>query len=274
MHERSPRNRCWFATRPGIEAWSSNWSSDAPPKHSHDAYQISLTRAGLGSFLARGTRESCPVGRLAVIEPGEIHESLPAGLSPWKFDTLYLDQDVVLSLLGVRDCRRSLATPRQTGTRQVTSFTRLHRAIVAEAPALERDEALVALLHTFQGGGANRKLAQPSQAALQRVRGYLDACPVEDVSLDDLASLADLSPSHLSRSFRREFGVPPHSYLIQVRVSRARSLLKGGMPIIHVASQVGFADQAHLTRHFHRLVGITPGLYRAGSRIVQDGAMP
>jgi AraC-like DNA-binding protein len=61
-------------------------------------------------------------------------------------------------------------------------------------------------------------------------------------------------------------GMPPYAWLAQYRVSRARALLElGGRPA-EVAGQVGFADQAHMTRWFGRVLGVTPAAYRTGVR--------
>jgi len=82
-----------------------------------------------------------------------------------------------------------------------------------------------------------------------------------DVSLSDIAEAVHLSPFHVARLFKQALGVSPHQYLIQVRVHSARSLLSAGSgerSLAEVASAVGFADQSHLTRHFKRLLGVTP----------------
>jgi len=86
-----------------------------------------------------------------------------------------------------------------------------------------------------------------------------------DVSLSDLADAVHLSPFHVARLFKQAVGVSPHQYLIQVRVNNARSLLSAGSgerSLAEVASAVGFADQSHLTRHFKRIVGVTPKQFR------------
>jgi AraC family transcriptional regulator len=82
-----------------------------------------------------------------------------------------------------------------------------------------------------------------------------------DVSLNDIAEAVHLSPFHVARLFKQALGVSPHQYLIQIRVNSARSLLEAGSgerSLAEVASAVGFADQSHLTRHFKRLLGVTP----------------
>jgi AraC-like DNA-binding protein len=86
------------------------------------------------------------------------------------------------------------------------------------------------------------------------------------VTLVGLAQVAGLSPFHLCRAFREAVGMTPHAYLTQIRVGRARSLLRAGLPPAVVAIEVGFCDQAHLTRHFKRIVGTTPTKYVNGTR--------
>ncbi|PXA87713.1 hypothetical protein DMC47_31390, partial [Nostoc sp. 3335mG] len=70
-----------------------------------------------------------------------------------------------------------------------------------------------------------------------------------------------LSKGTLIAGFKAHFGVPPQRYLIQVRLAEARALLRQGVGIAEVAYTVGFADQAHLTRHFRAVLGVTPARY-------------
>ena len=84
--------------------------------------------------------------------------------------------------------------------------------------------------------------------------------------LTELAQIARLSTYHLIRAFRAEIGLTPHAYLVDVRVRRARDLLRVGQAPAEVALGVGFADQAHLTRAFKSRIGVTPGAYRRALR--------
>ena len=81
-------------------------------------------------------------------------------------------------------------------------------------------------------------------------------------ALADLAADAGLSRYQLLRAFRAEVGMPPYAWLAQHRVARARVLLEHGRRPAEAATLTGFADQAHLTRWFRRVVGVTPGMYR------------
>jgi AraC-like DNA-binding protein len=80
-----------------------------------------------------------------------------------------------------------------------------------------------------------------------------------DLRLSYLAQECGLSMSYFSRSFKRTFGVPPHSYLIARRVERAKLLLKSSSaPLSEIALESGFADQAALSRTFRAVVGTSP----------------
>ncbi len=97
---------------------------------------------------------------------------------------------------------------------------------------------------------------------ISRVKEYLDAYYLRDITLDDLAAIAQFSPYHLLRAFRRTVGLTPHAYLIQVRIEAGKRLLRNGNSISDVSATTGFSDQSHFTRHFKRIMGVTPGQYQ------------
>jgi AraC family transcriptional regulator len=122
-------------------------------------------------------------------------------------------------------------------------------------------------------GTPQRRMSRLPPGLLRRVTDYLEAHLEEDLSVQHLASLVDLSASHFSALFTRATGVSPHRFVIQKRVERARELLALGTdPIAQVAMQVGFYDQSHLTRQMRRLLGVCPaGLRRVNQhRVVQE----
>jgi len=85
-----------------------------------------------------------------------------------------------------------------------------------------------------------------------------------DLSVERIAQECSLSRSHFSRAFKQATGVAPHTWLLQMRVEKAKELLLApGMSLVNIAQTCGFADQPHLTRVFTRLVGTTPSAWRA-----------
>jgi AraC family transcriptional regulator len=107
-----------------------------------------------------------------------------------------------------------------------------------------------------RGGLPRHKL----QAAVDYVEEHLDA----EITLETLAAVAHLSPYHFARMFKHSTGLPPHQYVIARRIERAKQLLQGkdDLSLAQVAARSGFWDQGHFTRHFKRLVGVTPKHFR------------
>jgi AraC family transcriptional regulator len=108
-----------------------------------------------------------------------------------------------------------------------------------------------------------------SKANLQQAIAYIQEHLDRDLSLDEIAAAINLSAYHFSRLFKQSTGLAPHQYHIRCRVERAKELLQAGeMTIADIATQVGFYDQSHLSRHFKRIVGVSPKVVQQNSKNV------
>ncbi|RUT06388.1 hypothetical protein DSM106972_026450 [Dulcicalothrix desertica PCC 7102] len=93
------------------------------------------------------------------------------------------------------------------------------------------------------------------QQAIEYIHAHLD----QDLSLEQIAQVINISPTYFASLFKRATGTSPHQYVIQQRVERAKLMLsKTDIAIADIALQVGFSSQSHLTQQFKRLTGITP----------------
>ena len=98
---------------------------------------------------------------------------------------------------------------------------------------------------------------------MRRVKQHIDENLDGTIKVEDLAAIAKLSVRHFSLAFKQSFGVPPHAHIVSRRIERARELmLRTDEPLAQVALACGLADQAHLSKWFRRLVGVTPNAWR------------
>lgn len=98
-----------------------------------------------------------------------------------------------------------------------------------------------------------------SQVTLTLVEEYINNHLHQDLKLDEIAAIAQISPYHFLRLFKQSMGITPHQYILQCRLHRAKHLLQSSdLSITEIAIQTGFCDQSHLTRHFKRTTGVTP----------------
>jgi AraC family transcriptional regulator len=92
---------------------------------------------------------------------------------------------------------------------------------------------------------------------------YIDEHLAEDVSLSSLAQLVHLSPYHFSRVFKQSFNTPPHRYLTERRIERAKSLLAAHkLSVTEIGLNVGFSETSSFTSAFRKVTGETPTDYR------------
>lgn len=93
----------------------------------------------------------------------------------------------------------------------------------------------------------------------RQVVDYIHEHLARDLGLEELATVVQMSSHYFCQRFKQSTGMTPHQYVIRCRVERAKELLlQGELTIADIARSVGFVDQSHLTRHFKRLMGITP----------------
>ena len=106
-----------------------------------------------------------------------------------------------------------------------------------------------------------------SGAAIERVRRHIEEHLGQPLTLAELAEIAGLSLWRFATVFREQVGSSPHRYICRLRVERAQALIREGVPPATAASEAGFYDQSHLSRHFKSICGMTPGQYLVAARV-------
>jgi len=97
---------------------------------------------------------------------------------------------------------------------------------------------------------------------LRQVSGWIIERLSDPLSIPEIAAQIDMAPGHFARAFREATGQPPHRWLMERRIERAKTLLRSNMTLAEIALACGFVDQSHLTRVFSRGEGLTPGAWR------------
>jgi AraC-like DNA-binding protein len=258
----SERVRAWRPSVPGVsEVLHAHFTQHAYPPHVHEQWTVLLVDSGGVDYALDGRHQQAVTRRVTVLPPYVSHDGRSA--APGGFDkrVLYVDERWLPErLTGAAVRAPSIADPEL-----VRAVSALHRSL-GEPLEAESRLALVAeriALH-LDSRAAPSPDRDPGLARMVRVR--LDDLPAEGTpTLESLARELGTHPSHLVRVFRREYGLPPHRYLVGRRLDRARRLLLDGMAIADVAVATGFHDQSHLTRHFRALLGTTPGAFRSAA---------
>lgn len=266
------RARLWRADAlDGVELLRAHYVEQRFAPHVHDAYAIAIIEAGVERYRYRGEDHQAPAGTLALINPDEVHTGSSGHALGWRYRVFYPETRQIRALLAELD-QPADHLPLFSGSvfHDPALHARLcavHRLVEQGATALQQQTAWrEVLLALFQRHARLRALPGVGREprAVAEAKALLDSALSEPPSLEQLAAAVGLSPFHFARVFRQATGMPPHAWLKQRRLDRARGLLKAGCAPLEVAMQLGFSDQSHLGRQFKQAFGVTPGDYRAG----------
>lgn len=257
-------------TEAGVDLLSARFVTHRYARHAHATYTIGLIESGVEEFEYCGSLLRAAGGQVAILNPDTAHTGHAGVPEGWRYRVLYPAVEVV------REVAAELGAPGGTPYFPDTvvddpAAARLLRTVhlsAARGDDLASSSALRTALGAVLGRHASRPPgAGPSRApspAVRAARDLLHESLTAPPTLERLAENVGASPFALLRAFRAAYGLPPHAYLTNLRVQRARRLLDGGHRPAEVATLVGFTDQAHLTRHFKRIVGVPPGAYVLG----------
>ncbi len=271
------RARHWrYADLPGVDLLRARYVAKTFAPHTHDAFVIAAISEGVEAFRHRGTVERAGPGMVALVNPDTPHTGRAGVPEGWAYRVLYPEPDLVSRIAAETTGIRGTAAFNvavAADSRAARFVAEVHRA-VEENNSLAADTLLrltiAHLLSRYGGSPMSRVPRSAAASTARRARELLEARLADPPSLHALAADLDTSPFALLRAFRAAYGMPPHTWLTDARVRRARALLDAGLAPAYVAAEVGFTDQPHLNRHFTRIIGVPPGAYQRERKNVQD----
>jgi AraC-like DNA-binding protein len=271
------RARHWqYEELPGVDLLRARYVRKEFVRHTHEHFVIAAIVEGVEVFHHGGSDQYAGAGALALVNPDTPHTGRAGVPEGWRYGAVYPAPELVAEIAA-----------ETTGIRGTPGFVSpvlddpyavglVHRVLRAadEGNALAADTllrvAVTRLLRLNGGALPQREVRTAGARTAARARAVLEERMAEPPSLERLAADLGSSPFALLRAFRDVYGMPPHTWLTDARVRRARRLLEAGTAPAQAAAAVGFTDQSHLSRHFSRIVGVPPGAYQRERKNVQD----
>ncbi|MFF5531827.1 AraC family transcriptional regulator [Streptomyces cinerochromogenes] len=263
------RARHWrYTDLPGVDLLRARYIRKTFIRHTHENFVIAAIADGVEVFHHHGSDVSAGAGTLALINPDTPHTGRAGVPEGWRYGALYPSPDVVAAIAAETTTLRG--TPGFVSPVLDDPYTArlVHQVLRAadEGNGLAADTLLrvaVTRLLRLNGGPLPQRRPRAAGARIAaRARAVLEERMAEPPTLERLAVDLGTSPFALLRAFRDAYGMPPHTWLTDARVRRARRLLDAGTTPAETAVAVGFTDQPHLNRHFTRIVGVPPGAYQ------------
>jgi AraC-like DNA-binding protein len=271
------RARHWqYAELPGVDLLRARYIHKTFVRHTHENFVIAAIADGVEVFHHGGGDQYAGPGSLALVNPDTPHTGRAGVPEGWRYGAVYPSPDLVAEIAAETTALRG--TPGFTSPVLDDPYAAglVHQVLraVDEGNALAADTLLrvaVTRLLRLNGGPLPQRVLRTAGARIAaRARAVLEERMDRPPTLERLAADLGTSPFALLRAFRDTYGMPPHTWLTDSRVRRARRLLDAGSTPAEAALAVGFTDQPHLNRHFTRIVGVPPGAYQRERKNVQD----
>lgn len=255
----------------GISLFRARFHKFAYKKHCHREYAIGVIEQGAQKFHHMGTSYTAPENTIICVNPDEAHDGMPGSAEGYQYHMAYIPRSKIREIL---TCNSKIQThpgyfPRPTAAdAQVAAL--FHRAFALMdmdgRNSLESHSCMAQALRLLFHRYANRQRPFGRGAGDRRVVAwaleYIRERASEDITLKEISASVGLSQYHFLRLFKEATGLPPHAYLIQMRVSLAKTAIEQGFSLADAASAAGFSDQSHMTRCFKAVHGLPPGRYK------------
>lgn len=254
----------------GIEIVNAAYKAQAFSRHVHEAYTIGVIEQGAQRFYRSGDVHIAETDSIILVNADDVHTGESASPDGWKYRAMYPKPEHFENISNDLYDGKSFAPYFSSSVIKdpilVQQLRLLFLQVGSNASKLLTETIMYSLmLRLSLKHSTQRNLPKDisgSKSKLVLVKEFLDAYPEEDISLNQLALIAGTSQYHFIRQFKIMFELAPHSYQIQARLKKAKSLLKLGIKAAVVAVDCGFHDQSHFNRHFKRALGTTPSKFQ------------
>jgi AraC-like DNA-binding protein len=271
---RGARITAWKPPIPGVrEVLHAHFPDHAYPMHTHDSWTLLIVDEGVVRYDLERHQHGALTSLVTLLPPNVPHDGRSVRPEGFRKRVLYLEPTLLSSeLTGAAVDNPALLDPVLR-----LRLRQLHDVLVWRTEDLEAQSRLLFITerlsehlteHRHRAGrgrlnpvGATGSALTRDPGLAGRLRELIDSRVPAGIGLDEAAAELGRHPTHLVRAFSREYGMPPHLYLTGRRVELARRHLLAGLPGAQVAVLSGFYDQSHLSRHFRRMLGVSPAQY-------------
>lgn len=254
----------------GLELLRAQYHTQCFSRHVHEGYTIGVIEQGAQRFFREGSNHFAPRDSIILVNADQVHDGHSATEGGWTYQAMYptpeLFSAIVEELEGPGSGLPYFPEPVVYDPLIAHEIRKLFYLLHGSQNRLARESCLMDLLAALiQRHGKSHTQLRPllkEPLAIRGTRDYLDECYAENISIHDLAKKVNLNPYYLTRLFKQVVGLPPHAYQVQRRIQAAKRWIKSGTSLVEAATLCGFTDQSHLSRHFKKAVGVTPGRYK------------
>jgi len=247
-----------------ISLIEANYQSFAFSRHYHLDFHIGLITSGEQKFHYKGACHHVGKGQLVIMPPDELHDGQSMQKSGYQVRVFSLEPKWLSELAQLKQPHNQINFNQLVISDQKLfgSLTQLHQRLVQDDLSQLAKDCLpyegFERLFSHYGSSAQTRAVPLGNQSVATLKEYLLHHLDQPVRLEELSQLCQLSPTQFQRHFKAKIGLTPYAWLSRLRMEQGMKLLKTGMKGTDVAHQVGFYDQAHFSKAFKAVYGVSP----------------
>lgn len=256
-----------YDTELKVEAYHFQGIMQKFPNHFHEYYVIGFIEKGQRFLSCKNKEYTIEPGDLLLFNPRDNHACEQIDGKTLDYRCINIGPEIMSKAVFEITGKEYLPyfTPQVVFHSELVAVLReLHQIIMEEERDFRKEEIffflLEQLIEEYTGQAMPTENAGQSTEA-RAICEFLEKHYMENITLDDLCKLTGLSKYYLLRSFTKQKGISPYSYLETIRIDNAKKMLEQGILPIDVALQTGFTDQSHFSNFFKKFIGLTPKQY-------------
>lgn len=250
-----------------IEAYQFKGIMQKFPSHFHEYYVIGFIEKGQRYLVCKGVEYIINPGDLLLFNPYDTHSCEQIDGKTLDYRCLNVNTEVMKKVMLEIQGQKSLPYFQKNvlfHSEISANLKELHMNILREDKEFKKEELFLYLIEELIQTNSNLAI-QPTKMEttqeIQLVCDYLEENYAKTIKLEELSKLTGRSKYQLLRSFTKQKGITPYSYLETIRINQAKNFLEDGKKPIDVTFLTGFNDQSHLTKSFKRRIGLAPKQY-------------
>lgn len=250
-----------------LEAYHFQGIMQKFPNHFHEYYVIGFIEKGRRFLSCKNKEYTIAPGDLLLFNPRDNHTCEQMDGKTLDYRCINIQPEIMSKAVFEITGKEYLPyfTPQVVFRSELVSVLgELHQIVMEEETDFRKEEIFFFFLEQLIDEYTEQ--AMPTENAGQTMEAraiceFLENHYMENITLGDLCKLTGLSQYYLLRSFTKQKGISPYSYLETIRIDKAKKMLEQGILPIDVALQTGFNDQSHFSNFFKKFIGLTPKQY-------------
>ena len=258
--------RCWRVSGMPDVVMFNGHHDHAFMAHMHDVLTVIFVTSGAVQIEIDDVGRNVTAGDLVVIGAHQVHAARPASRAGWTMRSLHAPPHLFAPADSEGRASVGFSEPVFSSDETAASlFLGMHRHAESDNDCHRQRDQLWGFINWFR---RHIDAFEPHQVSrisldpdLERAKNLILRAAFNSTLIDTIAEETGISTFSLIRRFRKSYGLSPHAWRMQLRTNEAARLLRSGLHLADVAADCGFADQAHMTRVFKKVYGVTPGQY-------------